>query len=311
MRNLTILSTLRPTVFLLILEPANMGEIDLIIVIAVLGALSLFLLLIVMILSCVVCYLRHNNKMCNKCKHKLLPLDSQSSNSSDDSIPQPQPPTITISPPNIVRGNSVVPAYVPSKPYPHPYMTFCHPLSSTNCTIVPSPLPPAPGQCPNPISAILLNIGYLYWNAEVSDTTLLSSLQQILIRALDEPEVISNDDAMTCVKQLRNEIMDFADKFREQRRRGGFSRQTTISSRNCNSENCSCSLESLDDTAERMNRTNEMALENLEIEDTDGGAVQEGENTECEVKTMTNIVCVLTRWISVHEDVEEADYLEN
>lgn len=318
MRDLTILSCLQFAVFLLILEPAKTGEGELIIVVAVLGTLSLFLLLIVMILSCVVCYLRHNNKMCTKCKikHKLLPLDSQSSNSSDDSIPQPQPPAITISPPNIEtppnieRQNSVVPAYVPSKPYPHPHMTPGHPFSSTNCTIIPSPLPPAPGQCPNPISAILLNIGYLYWNAEASDTTLLSSLQQILVRVLEEQAVISNYDARTYVKHLRDEIIGFTDELRERRCRGRFSRQTTISGRNYNSENSSCS-ELVDDLAERMKETNEVASKDLEIEETDGGAVQEVGNTECEVKTMTNIVCVLTRWISVHDDVDEADHLEN
>ena len=300
-RDPTTLPRLQLTVFLLILEPARIGEIELVIFIAVLGALSLLLLLVVMILSCVVCYLRHNNKMCTKCKrkHQLLPSDSQSTDSSDDSIPQPKPPTMTISPPKFVRQNTIVPAYSPSKPYPHPYMAPGHPLSSTNCTIIPSPLLPAPGQCPNPVSAILLHIGYMYWNAEASDTTLLSSLQQILIQALEEPAVISNYDARTCVKHLRDEIIAFADELREQRCRIGFSRQATISG-----ENSSYSHELVDDTEER---TNEVTVEVLGNEETDGGATQ---NTECEVKRMENLVGVLTRWISVHDDVE-ADHLEN
>ena len=240
--------------------------------------------------------------MCTKCKrkHQLLPSDSQSTNSSDDSIPQPKPPTITFSPPKLVRQNTIVPSYSPSKPYPHPYMTSGHPLSSTNCTIIPSPLLPAPGQCPNPVSAILLHIGHMYWSAEASDTTLLSSLQQILIRALEEPAVISNYDARTCVKHLRDEIIAFADELREQRCRGGFSRQTTISG-----ENSSYSHELVDDTAERTNKVT------VETDETDGGAIQEVKNNECEVKTMENLVCVLTRWISVHDDVDEADHLEN
>ena len=247
--------TLGSQVTVIILEHTMLGEKDQIIIITVLAIVSFTLFLLVIFLSCVVCYQRRIGKMCRNCKegHTVLSPDSNSRDpkptSTSDLSPNPDPSPLPYT-------RSVVPVKNPSIPYPHPHMTLNHPLFTTNCTIIPFPLSSAPGQSPNRVSVIFLLVGYMYWNAEASDTvaTLLSSLQHILIRVLEEPEVISNDDAMTCVKRLHNEIMGFAVKWREQRCRGWFSHQTTISSNDFIDKN-SYHIELVDDTAERMKKS--------------------------------------------------------
>ena len=200
--------TLGSQVTVIVLEQTMLGEKEQIIIITVLGTISFTLFLLVIFLSCVVCYQRHNGKMCPNCRALQV---SESTKHSPD----------------------------------------CNSRDSKPTSIF--PLPSASGQFPNPISIILLLVGYMYWNDEESDTmtTLLSSLQQILIRVLEKPEVISNDGATAYVKHLRNEIMGFADKWREQRCRVLFSRQTTISSSSF-TDKSSYIIELVDDTEERM-----------------------------------------------------------
>ena len=323
-----------------------MGEKEQIINITVLGTVSFTLFLLVIFLSCVVCYQRHIRKMCPNCTAGDTPISESTKKSPDYNsrdpkhtlFPYPSPiPDSLPFPDDRLPLPYTRPAYNQLVPYSHSHMIPGHPPFSTNRTIISSPLPPVPGQLPNPISIILLHIGYMYWDAKASDTTFLSSVQQILIRVLEEPEVISNHGARAFVKHLRDEIMAFADELREQRCRGVLSQQPTISS-NGSIDN---SIKLVDDSAERMKKSSnekvklqqnkskggtksvnelgsgttdccsqmnaEATLEDLKIEETDGGVVHELEDT---ITTMKHLASVLTSWISVHDNVDKSDQVK-
>ena len=248
--------TLGLQVTIIILEHTMMGEKEQIIIITVLGTVSFILYLLVIFLSCVVWYQRHIRKMCPNCTAGDTPMSETTKKSPDYNSQDPK--HILIPNPSPFPGplplpytRSIVPAYNQSVPYSRSHMIPGYPPFSTNRTMISSPLPPVPGQFPNPISIILLHIGYMYWDAKALDTTLLSSVQQILIRALEEPEVISNHGARSFVEHLRDEIMAFADELRKQRCCGWLSQQPTISS-NGFIDN---SIELVDDSAERMKKS--------------------------------------------------------
>ena len=187
-----------------------------------LGALCLLLFIVIIILSIVIHHLRHSvtkyrgsylvrNDSNSTCGQKRTSLESSYSsngcaNSCNDSN------TSQTCQQQLVSLNPAI-----------------HPLS----LISSMPTPLLIEECSNPISVILIRIGCLYRNAELTETTLLRSLQQILIEALDNKNIVSSHEGMKCVKQLRDEITRFNDRIREKQFFSGrpcFSRQATVCS---------------------------------------------------------------------------------
>lgn len=130
----------------------------------------------------------------------------------------PPPP-----PPQFNRQNTeVVQYYNPGNGGMFPGNGGIHPLSS----------PLIHDQFPNPVAAILIKIGYLYRNSELTDTTFIKTLQHILVDVLDDCNIISSPEAVNCVCQLRDEIQKYNDQMRRRQfsRPCEYSRQATIGS---------------------------------------------------------------------------------
>jgi hypothetical protein len=67
----------------------------------------------------------------------------------------------------------------------------------------------------NPVSIILIKIGHMYRCSELKNTTLLTTLQHILIDALDNNMIVFDSRARVCIEQLRNDIIKLNDDIKK------------------------------------------------------------------------------------------------
>ena len=82
---------------------------------------------------------------------------------------------------------------------------------------------------PNPVSTILIRVAHLYWSQELTETTILSSLQHVLIEVLQDKRMASTPEMKSCIKELRDEIIYFAEVYemQNQQKMCKYSRQNT------------------------------------------------------------------------------------
>ena len=99
--------------------------------------------------------------------------------------------------------------------------------------IIPCQVPLDPVEYPNPVSFILFKVASMYWNTKPSDCSLMGSLEQVLIRMLDDDDLMIDNETMNCIKKLRDGVQEFHDRLREEHRqhKRQYSRQMTNLSR--------------------------------------------------------------------------------
>ena len=169
-----------------------------IIIVCILSSLVVVLLIIItvpVVIICV-CYSKIKQKYCSKCgcsdPHSQRLLSASSINTQPDSI-------------------------VPYTESPK----HCRSLT---------PFPLDPDQCPNPVCAILLQVAYMYWNHEPSESSLMRSLHHVLADVLEDRCTLatSHPETISTIRQLRDKVTKFGDDLRERRLQRQYTRQSTV-----------------------------------------------------------------------------------
>lgn len=156
-----------------------------------------------------------------------------------------------------------------------------------------TPFPLDPDQCPNPVCAILLQVAYLYWNNEPSESILMRSLHHVLADVLEDRYTLatSHPETLSTIKQLRDKVTKFGDDLRERRLlRRQYTRQST------------------ETTTVSSDISIQMQIMNDVVDETDDDQV-DGDCENCEnTKVISDIREMLDKWLdNARKHVQEKE----